>query len=1305
MIREDTQVRYLLTLCLVFAGAIAFAQPDPVTNGGFEELDAKGFPADWSAVGTGVKVTTEAHSGKYAMRIERGKQPEAGPETGLNRAWTPDSGEQGRMLAETKGGIIFWYKIIAAAPSADISIQVIPMSARAWEDTGEPRVLRRLPNDLAGDGQWHEGRLAYDFSGKSAVKWVHVGARITGSPATLLLDDIRYVERVGPLLNVEKVHVYPDAKQPGRAALLTASVTNIGDAPTGAVQLLLELPEGITAAPAGPLPPLAVGGAEVVRWNLSGTMRAGPLRVEASDGESKSDYSMRLAPDVEIVSLLAKPGMSAPDGEVEVTATFRNKGAALADSVSATLSVPAGPSTRSSAPIAPGAQATIQWRVRLPRKSGEYALSCIAGLDMRVAPEDSALKRGMIPIKPVSATAIVTDALTKPAGKVAGLLWIRRGSDRTIGELRMPGSKDALCARLPHLGKVVTRLPDGTTQTLYARYTVSRKDGQYRTLGAQARDRAGGVWMFAAVAEPRSSVATDLFIFVHCNKPRTMLAFEGPTLLVGEGSTGTAKSEAIFPGLEWLAPDEVSSSDLDIAADHADRMRFVPHPHKVTIPVMGVKTPMGTVGLLWNVHHLWDGQNWMPQPVFAVPDRLTGAAAHRLGLIAPNVLNGLPENALWSSKGYALSAGKPLILQATLYADPSARDALAAMDEWFRLYKPDPIMPAPQGSDKAQIAWSMRAYMNTLWVSVAEGWLPFLGGPGIWRKPGFDSSFAYDLAQGARILPDNPDAPRWRERVAEVLPRIGTPQAEDLGFAGHNTPVHFGNVAAQAYQLMAAQGPDGAWRFDANRRDEGVFKGLDYHEIGPDKAAELGTIARSAYEVLRYARMSGDEEAYRAGVKSLEFMRRFTIPRAAQVWEVPLHTPDILAAADAVDAYLEAYRFTQRNDGGGDPLWLREAQRWARAGLPFVYVWNAPGKPWMRYGSIPVFGASWYQYSWFGNIVQWNGLRHAFALLKLYEYDPKTRCGGLSWRDIALGITRCAMYQQSTEEKNLCLWPDSYGTITGVRAQWDFAPRQILKNIYPLMGRVEEPRTLTVSSADGAARVTASALIESAEWSGNTLRARLRRNPGETGSVLFAGVTRPDGVRVNGQPVRERSLDAGTDGWQYDAARRLLVVPADGERAEVEARGVRAAKAVGYGLIVDRIAFEFSEDTEGWVAAHDLAPLRVENGALVLEATGGDPYLHRFLCRIPGDSVKAILLRMRGSGDGGGQIYWTTQASPGWDESKTMRFVFPTDGQWHEIDVPVGDHPSWRGQTITALRLDPGSTGGSKIEIDWIRAR
>jgi hypothetical protein len=58
----------------------------------------------------------------------------------------------------------------------------------------------------------------------------------------------------------------------------------------------------------------------------------------------------------------------------------------------------------------------------------------------------------------------------------------------------------------------------------------------------------------------------------------------GPWLLVGEAEFGTAKDDAIFPGVEWAIDDEWSSgSDW---FKHPWSERFVPHPYKVTSPVI-----------------------------------------------------------------------------------------------------------------------------------------------------------------------------------------------------------------------------------------------------------------------------------------------------------------------------------------------------------------------------------------------------------------------------------------------------------------------------------------------------------------------------------------------------------------------------------------------------------------------------------------------------------------------------------------------------------------------------------------------
>ncbi len=1260
---------------------------NPITNGGFEVLDAQGRAVDWEYLGTTVQVTTEARTGKYALRLERPAGSNVPPEIGLNRLWSADSGQQGRMLAERKGGVVFSYRLVSASPGASVSVVVIPMSARPFEDTGSSRASYQIPLSHAGDGKWHQGKLPYDFTANPKVKWVHVGVRLTGAPATLIIDDMEYVERVGALLRFEKMHFYPDTVQPGRAGMFTATLANYGDSPSQPARVALITPPTLKATPSlAPAPTvLSPESGIVYRWRLEGMLKPAVLRLEAGDGTETAEESFRLAPRVELLSALMRPAMVAPGQRADVLVTVWNRGTAVAEDVRVQLSLPAqrgamalvGSASVRVRPVLPGGRRTVSIPIRTGRMPGEWQVKV-------------ALRTAQGASDTAASTLIITDALTKPARHAGGMLWVRSGSDRTIGELRFNGR---LIARMPHLGCVVVRLPDGSVQRIFARYEVERAS---RSLSGSVRDRAGGRWTFSVNAQPVNSSTLRLSVICRVDQPRDVLAYEGPLLLVGDGDTADAKSEALLPGLEWLEGDEVSSSDLDIVRDHPDRLRFVPHPNKVTIPLMAVKTPSALVGLMWDVRDRWLSEHAIPQPVFAVPDRLKGTASHRLGLMAPSVPAGLGENQLVAQRPIRLNRQYALRLNALVVIAAPQTDLLHVVREWFRYFRPDPVLPAPQGTDETQVAWSMKAYMDSLWLSESESWLPFLGGPDIWRQPSVRADHVYDLMKALLIVPNHPERPRWQEMLGKTLPRIDAPQADDLAFEYGDALSSLAYLRLRAMALIQTQNTDGSWGFNADRRDAGVFKGMDYHELGPPDAVELGTIARNAYEVLRYARISGNPHAYRAGVRALEAMRRFVVPRAAQVWEVPVHTPDILAAADAIDAYVEAFWYS------GDRRWLAEARRWAWAGLPFIYVWNAEGKPWMRYGSIPVFGATWHQYSWFGHIVQWNGLRYAYALFKLCEADPEAPP---LWKQVATGVTRCAMYQQSTSGENLALWPDSYHTIRDFRAAWDFSPRQILKNVYHWMGREEEPRTVRRSDN---VRLTSSAEFLQVSESGGVLRVELRNPPGESGQLLVSAVAEPTAVRVNGQPVprveRFARFDVRTACWGYSTESRALAVwcPA-GERVSVHIEGYRPVSAPPLPEVKTQLNFEFNRDSEGWVAANHLAPLEVVGGALTTRSTDSDPYMIRWSCRLAPDSVRGIRLRVRGQGSGAWQFYWGTQEEPDFSEARVLNFTVPMDGEWHEVVIPVGEHPRWRGQTIIAIRLDPGNAPDTQAQIDWIR--
>ena len=85
--------------------------------------------------------------------------------------------------------------------------------------------------------------------------------------------------------------------------------------------------------------------------------------------------------------------------------------------------------------------------------------------------------------------------------------------------------------------------------------------------------------------------------------------------------------QGLFPGLEYLARGEHSSSTLDIETD--EHIRFAPDPLKVTMPLMAFVTDRATAAMTWRDMSL--------QPVFATPNFLDGPEGHRASLRGTNI--------------------------------------------------------------------------------------------------------------------------------------------------------------------------------------------------------------------------------------------------------------------------------------------------------------------------------------------------------------------------------------------------------------------------------------------------------------------------------------------------------------------------------------------------------------------------------------------------------------------------------------------------------------------------------------------
>ncbi len=873
-----------------------------------------------------------------------------------------------------------------------------------------------------------------------------------------------------------------------------------------------------------------------------------------------------------------------------------------------------------------------------------------------------------------------------------------------VGALQVPeGPAWRTVALLPHLGLLAT--PEGEAALTWS----DGADAEHTGDGALLRLRGTttlGVTEWATeltlgVEPGAQSVVYSLVVRPYSDAQ--VLALEGP-MLYAEEAPDRPRDEAILPGLEWLVRGEESSGVLDIVPDHPDRIRYVPNMRKVTVPCAAMRFGDTVVGLLWGT----PGERTMrDEPalladagpasvVFASPDRFEGHTGHLMGLFLPSVGEWVPENARRAAKPFPVAKGNGLHIRADLYAGSGAESCLDVLDQREADFGDVPQLPYPRGGVEQEIAFSLRGYLRdrALWNAAWSKWYSDL-------IVGFQPTDgpALDLLRGASLLPESDLTKEARALAAEALG--GDARSQALRLQHRADPAGLGETARAVRGLIATQAPDGNWPFTGPKSGEWPATGVNYDVLGPTGAREVGLTAPSAGRVLQFALLTGDPEARASGLKALEAMRAFRVPRAAQVWEVPVHTPDILASAVAVDAYVLGYKLT------GDAAYLRDAAYWARTGLPFVYVWAPADLPAMQGASIPVFGATGYGLSWFGVAVQWNGLAYAQSLVELSRYDDS-----YPWAAVADHLYRSAMYQQATEGDRLAQWPDALNLVPdrpGLHGETPpcFQPSTILHELFRQSGLHTRPETIAVRQGDRQLAIRAQAEIATPAWEGDRLAFDVAFGPGETGAVEVIPAERPAVVVVDGKALAEREdLWAGdAPGWHWhDQGPILEVRLTEGGRHSIRVEGAQRAELALLPPLRTTIDFRFTTDVDGWQPTHDLAPFVVADGLLRTQATGPDPYMSRDGLAVAGRTGDVLVVRLSLSAGGGGSVFWATVEEPGTAPARELPLPCPGDGALHEIRIPVGGHPGWAGREILQLRLDPGSDApGASIAIESIR--
>lgn len=639
-----------------------------------------------------------------------------------------------------------------------------------------------------------------------------------------------------------------------------------------------------------------------------------------------------------------------------------------------------------------------------------------------------------------------------------------------------------------------------------------------------------------------------------------LLRFSGPRYLAGEGSFGGTKETALFPGIEFLDADDRSSDTR--SAGTAVGFRHTPLPFQITVPLMAVHAGGMTTGVLWDALQPWHASQNMPMATFSSPSFLQDQENHLMEVFAPNWPAWTERNAWFAARPMPVAAGATVSLSGYLFACRQT-DITEAVPLWYAAYG-KPVPPPVPGTMEEMITLLMRGRATTMYDAETDTYTSH------WRHG----------------LPPGPAGSIKARMVAHAHLTGDDSLAEAMGVSGHASLRSLrGSLfgvwpPAKPAAPMQSQRADGSWGYALTekvaRRAREHTQG-EYETLGREGDTNLGLCAAQALPILAYAVATGDGEAEEAGLRALDAMARFRIPAGSQTWEVHMDAPDIFGSANALACFAMGWRLTGRQD-------LRDAARyWAYTGLPFLYSYAVPllrpdgngvvpgdplteGKDYMEgahplaalfenparrvtpYGSIPVFGTSFYTATWFGNIVQWCGLRWAEDVLRARDLmdDPLLT-------DVARGVIASGCQQTFDKPPVLGCIPDAW-QLQGNTAFPPYIGPSLVEN--PLRLLTDHPsycdiRTQVVRGADTRAHVSTWDTVTEPQLADGWLRWRQRYLVAAGAETFVAGLPTPTVVIVDGTTLPSAAeLEGGRCGWQYDATTGYLRLRAKQEAPE-----------------------------------------------------------------------------------------------------------------------------------------------------------
>ncbi len=528
----------------------------------------------------------------------------------------------------------------------------------------------------------------------------------------------------------------------------------------------------------------------------------------------------------------------------------------------------------------------------------------------------------------------------------------------------------------------------------------------------------------------------------------------GPWLKVGEASFGTKKQDAILPGVDWAINEEWTSG-TDWFKDPWAK-KYVPHPNKVSIPVMAVSHEGTGIGLSWDPNQVatrwFNYRPHVPQPVFASPNFIDRMNNQLMGLMVPDATIEGHENEVYADIPLELKIDQLINFDAEIWL--SEGSSLEVITDWIDrhgLPEPEHRWTFEETLDKIA-----NAYNTNLWHE-GEGF-------GIHQRPG-------------KI---HPNVPGFLDRYIKENKKttLGKELKEKVDWSRSKMKTKTQGVNPEKKLLMTGdellklQREDGSFVFDPEgrhyKKDDFMVATSFIEPMGLKNDTALDLIMLPAIQLLDIANKTGEEKYANAAKKAFDYCMYMTRPEAGDFWETPIHAANLLAAGHAAIGYYEAYR------KWGDEKYKEKAIHWIRSLIPFTHLWDNDEVQ-MLYNTKPVLSSSdWYFANWVRDHVQWEVLRvfSESSSREIYWADIDTK---IDWDKFHEGITSAAIQwmivhtEDTWRPHNLpdtwegyingdfdYCYPDTHNSTTGMYGGMFIPSAPIAANIYYILDRKEK---------------------------------------------------------------------------------------------------------------------------------------------------------------------------------------------------------------------------------------------------------